>query len=869
MIQKQPLNSFSLKKRSFRLSTKILSVTILAGFTTQGFQPELLAANQSAPMVPGTTSISPDWLQQGKAFYDGGRFLQAVQVLQQAAEVFKNQGDKAQQAIALSNLSLAYQQLGQWAEAQNAIATSLQLLQSESINLETGDRLKLLAQALDIQGRWQFIQGQAEPALVTWQQAAATYAQAGDGMGVTRAQINQAQAQQAQGLYRRALETLKQVQSDLQNQPDSTVKATGFRSLGNALRLIGDLDQSEKVLQQSLTIAEKLSSPQDTSSALLSLGNNARAKQNNKGAIAYYQQAAAAANYPLTKIQAQLNQLSLLAEGKQPSTALNLWQEIQGQLSALPPSRAAVDARINLAKSLMKLSANNSSQTPALPEIAQILAVAIQQAQSLGDPRAQSYALGQLGGLYEMTQQRGSAIQLTQQALVLAQSINAPDIAYRWQWQLGRLLKGEGKTEEAIAAYNEAVNNLQALRNDLASVNPDVQFSFRESVEPVYRQLVGLLLESKTAETSQKNLSKAREVIESLQLAELVNFFRAACLNAKEVKIDQVDIKAAVIYPIILEDRLEIILSVPDAPLRHYTTYLSQTEVDKTADQLRQALVTRTSKRFLPLSQKVYDWLIRPAEADLTKNQIKTLVFVLDGSLRNLPMSTLHDGKQFLLEKYAIALTPGLQLLESQPLTRGNLSALTAGLTEARGGFNSLPSVGVELQKINAQVTGELLLNESFTDTAIQKAIQSSAFPVIHLATHGQFSSKAEETFILTWDDRINVNQLNNLLQSREQRRPIELLILSACQTAVGDKRAALGLAGVAVRAGARSTLATLWYVDDAATAPLMVEFYQQLSNASVTKAEALRRAQLSIMKERRYQHPLYWAPYVLVGNWL
>jgi CHAT domain-containing protein len=140
------------------------------------------------------------------------------------------------------------------------------------------------------------------------------------------------------------------------------------------------------------------------------------------------------------------------------------------------------------------------------------------------------------------------------------------------------------------------------------------------------------------------------------------------------------------------------------------------------------------------------------------------------------------------------------------------------------------------------------------------------------LATHGQFSSKAEETFILTWDDRINVNELSSLLETTDLRRsnPIELLVLSACETAKGDNRASLGIAGVAVRAGARSTLATLWLVNDEATAQIMVRFYQELSQTTVTKAEALRRAQELILQDPKYrQHPYYWAPYVLVGNWL
>jgi CHAT domain-containing protein len=458
--------------------------------------------------------------------------------------------------------------------------------------------------------------------------------------------------------------------------------------------------------------------------------------------------------------------------------------------------------------------------------------------------------------------------------LLRAQSINAPDIAYRWQWQLGRLLNAQGKTESAITAYDSAVKTLESLRSDLATINPDVQFSFRDSIEPVYRELVGLLLQNKGGETDQKNLRQARELIESLQQAELINFFREDCLNATAVQIDQIDPEAAVIYPIILKDRVAVVLSRPKAELRLYTSPATSEQIDETLKQLLDGItiprLQLSRKNFLAPSKQLYDWLIKPAEKDLAASQAKTLVFVLDGPLLNLPMAVLNDGEKFLIEKYAIAYTPGLQLLNSNPLERGELTALKAGISEAVQGFEPLPFVEEEFEKIKSTISGELLLNETFTSEAIQQQIDSVSSPVVHLATHGQFSSKAEDTFILTWDKKLDVNQLNTLLRSREEsgRGAIELLVLSACETAAGDKRAALGLAGVAVRAGARSTLATLWYVSDAATADIMTLFYGSLSDTTVTKAEALRRAQVELLKDSRYQQPIYWAPYVLVGNW-
>ena len=831
-----------------------------------------------APVVqnqPNQTQL----LQQGKTLYEEGKFAEAAAVWQQAAQVYQTQPDKLNQALALNYLCLAYQQLGQWKEAEGAIASSLNLLQTQPNTIPSSLRLPVLAQALNTQGQLQLAQGQGQQALNTWKQATATYTQVGDNSGIIGSLINQSQALQTLGLYRQAKKTLSDVEQALQNQPNTPIKVTGLRSLGNALRVIGDLDQSRQVLQQSLTLAEQLNSPADISAVLLSLGNTARARTDAKSAqeaIGFYQKAATTSSSPLTRTQAQLNQLSLL-ETKQFTEAQALASQIQTQLSNLPPSRAAVYAQINFAQSLARLKQENSASTPSQTEIGQILARALQQAKSLNDPRAQAYALGQLGALYEQTQQWNNAKDLTEQALLIAQTNNAPDIAYRWQWQLGRLLKDTGNIKGAIAAYTEAVNTLQSLRSDLVAINPDIQFSFREGVEPIYRQLVDLLLQSDgTSQANQQNLAQARAVIESLQLAELDNFFRTACLAGKPVQIDQVidqdDPTAAVVYPIILPDRLEVILKLPQQNLLHYKTTVAQSEVEKTIDELRKELTRPfTVRTAQTLSQKIYDWLLRPAQDALAQSQVKTLVFVLDGSLRNIPMAALYDGQQYLVQNYAVALTPGLQLLAPKSLERTQLRALTGGLTEARQNFPALENVAIEVQQIQSEIPGKVLLNQDFTSTSFQKEISSVPFPVVHLATHGQFSSNAEDTYILTWDGRINVNQLNELLRRRDQSQSsaIELLVLSACKTAKGDKRAALGLAGVAVRAGARSTLASLWSVDDESTAVLMSQFYRELAQTTVNKAEALRQAQLSLLQDSRYRYPRYWAPFVLVGNWL
>ncbi len=234
-------------------------------------------------------------------------------------------------------------------------------------------------------------------------------------------------------------------------------------------------------------------------------------------------------------------------------------------------------------------------------------------------------------------------------------------------------------------------------------------------------------------------------------------------------------------------------------------------------------------------------------------------------------MAVLYDGQHYLLEKYNLALAPGLKLVDPKPLTEEALAAIAAGLSQPRHGFGPLRYVRAEVQQIQSTVDSQVLLDQTFTQATLETEINRNPFPVVHLATHGQFSSNPEETFILAWDTPIAINTLNRLLRNSEQNRQdaIELLVLSACETAVGDKRAALGLAGIAVRAGARSTLASLLSLDDESSSVLMEQFYQTLTQSATTKAAALRQAQLALLQNPGYQHPRYWAPYVLVGNWL
>ncbi|WP_226588478.1 CHAT domain-containing protein [Microseira wollei] len=846
-----------------------------------------------------TSTDARSLLQQGRAQADAGRFSEAARLWQQAASEYRQQGDKLQEAMSLSYLSFAYLQLGQLPQAIAAMQQSQTLLQQAS---NQPGATVILAQALNTFGSIQLAMGQTEAALQTWENAANNYDFARDEVGKLGAIINQSQALQTLGLYRRAQALLEQVNQQLQSQSDTLIKATGLRSLGVALQVVGNLERSQEVLQQSLAISQKLGSDAATSAALFSLGNTNRAQENFDAAIEFYRQAAAKATTPLDKTEALLSQLKTLVQQQQWEEAKALLPQIKQAIANLPPSRMSVYAVVNFAQSWIKIAqvsqsvgAGFTNQSPHprdislnppqsassyhqlaisnYQEIAQLLAKAIQQAKQLNDKRAEAYALGELGKVYQLTGQLAEAQSLTEQALLIANGISAEEIAAQMQAQLGEILKYRGDINGSIAAYTNAVKTLNTIRRDLVAMNPEVQFSFLDSVEPVYRELIDLLLQPPLDKgADQKNLKQALEVIEGLQIAELDNFFRQACLDGKPQQIDKIDPRAAVIYPMILKDRIEVILSLPGKRLRNYKTYLPQAEIERNLKKLRGFLsLSAATPEHLSLYGTLYDWLIRPAQTEIAESGVKTLVFVINGSLRNLPMAALYDGQQYLIEKYSIAFAPGLQLLEPHPLATRQIKTLIGGLSEARQGFIALPGVQSEVDLITRKVSSEVLLNQKFTSHSLKRTLSETKTPVLHLATHGQFSSKIEETFILTWDGKLNVAELSEVIGRRNETisDPIELLVLSACQTAKGDKRAVLGLAGLAVKSGARSTMATLWSVNDESTADFMAEFYKQLAKPDSAKSEALRQAQLFLLKQPKYNHPFYWAPFVLVGNWL
>lgn len=516
---------------------------------------------------------------------------------------------------------------------------------------------------------------------------------------------------------------------------------------------------------------------------------------------------------------------------------------------------------------------------------------AVQSTQGVGNARLKSYAFGNLGRLYLKTDRLDQAAEQTAQAIFWAIQADAPESQYQWEWQSARILTIQKRLKKAIQAYQDAIFTLESMGTEISSCYGRPRAELRRAANDLYLMYTDVLLKHASGLRPAEQLEvlkAARETVEKRKVSELREYFHDDCLGATAggaTPIDRLTRDAVVIYPIILPQRLEIIASFPpsadraaDRPrgsrpaaiLRHYVTAVDAQTLNQTAADFRAALEDKDSQRYLEPARRLYQWLVRPVAPDLARSRPETLVFVPDGALRNIPMGALYDGSSFLIQSYAVAVTPGLLLTRPAALHPGKMKVLAVGISSAFRGFEALPGVADELRAIAATCPAKVLEDEEFSSANLEAALHDDQYNVIHIASHGKFSGAVEDSYILAADKRLTFEDLSGYVGLyRFRKQPLELLALSACETAAGNDQAALGMAGLAVKIGARSVLATLWAVDDRAAARLVTEFYRQLHRPGVSRAIALKLAQQKLLEEPAFSHPGYWSPFILINNWL
>lgn len=650
-------------------------------------------------------------------------------------------------------------------------------------------------------------------------------------------------------------------------------------------------DEAQALLDQALPTAQGVARGR----LLLIAGQLAEQRGQRDAARAAYTEAQSLANAQSVPALGLQQRAALLAARLEPET------QRRAALAALEP-------RVQQPELLVPLG----QQAAGLGDSALAYRAFDRVRRSSAAPRLQAQALEGLAGLYEADKRRDEALRLNQQALELLPRLSdsqQAELRVRLEFRQARLRSGAA----ALAAYQRAANQLEAVRGDWPIETESGQSSHQTLFAPLYQGLVdGLLRQAERTPQDQGPLRRARDAIEQLHQAEIQDYLGDRCeVDAIKGGASQpLPPGSAAIYPVLLADRVELLVEDAQGLALLHSPAPPQ-QVREQALALAKALRDRADG-FEPNSRALYTALIRPLEPWLAARGIDTLVWVPDGPLRLLPMGALHDGKVYAVERWAIVSTLGLTMTNTQKpraLDRAGGQTLLAGagefgpvvgrlahetwvqplLRSISGGAAAgapppsdavqqerlrealaLPGVGEELSSLQ-QLTGARTLRDTrFTVQGVGQAMQGGGYRVVHLASHGVFGGSAATSYLLAYDDLLTLPNLQGLLQSDAARRqPIELLSLSACQTAEGNERAPLGLAGAAIKARARAVLGSLWPVDDNATVRLMGGFYKGWLQDGQGKAGALRQAQLALLRDPASRHPFYWAPFALIGNWL
>lgn len=489
-------------------------------------------------------------------------------------------------------------------------------------------------------------------ALPTAIPALAAAAPTGDSAQPLDVLLQQADAYEARGQYRNALAVLRTAQP-LADSLDPARRAALLGALGKALWLTGATEEARRELERSIALARQANASRIAAASLNDLGNLAAERGDGHAARAAYEDSlhlARQAQDSALVATVLINAARLEARAGDARRAETRLAEAARAVEALPDSHDKAFDFLAIGQLRRNLPGAAAAQRA---RAVQDFTAAETLARRLGDQRNPSYALGYQGQWQQEEGHAAEALALYRQAVFAAQQADAPELLYRWQWAIGRLLKAQGDRDGAIVAYQQAVANLQAIRQDFTLDRSRGAGSFRTSVGDAFVELADLLLQraarSATPAAREADLLAARDTMEALKTAEVRDYFQDECvtaLQARTVALDRPPPQTAILYPIVLPDRLELLLQSP-AGIRQVTVRVDRATFTGVVYEFRRYLEKRTSREYLPLAQQLYGWLIQPVQSELDAQHIETLVIAPDGPLRTIPMAALHDGQVF------------------------------------------------------------------------------------------------------------------------------------------------------------------------------------------------------------------------------
>ncbi|MEH1920747.1 CHAT domain-containing protein [Nostoc sp.] len=888
----------------------------------------LLFGQVVSAQTPNATVL----VQQGIKDYNAGNFFNAIKNWQEALNQDKN--NPSATAVVNENLARAYQQVGENKEAIASLSAAIRDYGAVT-NIEQVGRMKSeLAQVYSNLGQPRkaiaLLCGQlvdkpkisenqpSQEIKCTPESAAQIAIKYNDKRGQVAALGILGEAYRLIGSYDQAIYYL-----DAAPKISPEYKSLVFNSLGNAYKSRGQLRELQADSANKASIFSK-----EKEFTKKSVDDYQRANKYFQDSIKF----ARDEKQPIAEMRGLLNLIQLGSQTNKSKIINNeefdkTLKDALKVLETLPDSATKVYGEIDLAY-LQRDAKGTSPFTNCPTQLVlssnmqlNLLENSILTSKKLQDNHLISYSNGALGHFWECSPdnekalKNKKALKYTQAAIVAADNkLSAKDSLYLWEWQAGRILDREKRKEEAIASYQRAFDTLEDIRSDILTAERDVQFDFRDVVRPLYQTLaqsrLDLLGVGAIADKERANeLSAVVKTIDALKLAELQNYFGNDCilsaLNPKQVgellKDNSVAFQnTGFLSSIILKGKTGILLQLPNQatkfkwiedPNQEGTNKIvSSDKLQEKIAEFRTGLV-KGQEEFnydTTTAAELYDWIIRPMLSDIKPEKVKTLVFIQDGFLRSVPMAALYDSqeKKYLVETYAIATTPSLRLTTPKARDRSTQKALILGLTKKATidgkTFDALVAVPDEVSAVQSIFPNHTdLIDQDFFPESFQQTLDKTTYPIVHIASHAQFGIIPEDTFIVTGkNQKLTISQLENSLRNLNSKSDgVELLTLTACETAVGDDRATLGLAGVALQVGVKSAIASLWSVTDESTSELVKTFYTNYRNAGMSIAEALQQAQIKMIHPKnlppseemnpRYNNPAYWAPMIAIGNWL
>lgn len=721
-----------------------------------------------------------------------------------------------------------------------------------------------------------------------------------------------------QGNYALAAKEFETVLSQAEKKGDKLIQAMAAAALGYNFYLVRDDNNAQKLLEQAGVLAQPLKTPALSGLIEDYLGMVYLTRQQPEKAALLFTNAlknARLAHDESLELGIRLNQVKLELE---PLNRLNLLETISTSLLKSGDNQIKTKLLLNCGEQLLSITETDftEAQKQQLIKLSyQVLDKAFQLTDSKEQLRLHSEAEGYLARLYSQQQRNQDALLWLDKAIFDAQQVNAVDLLTQWETQRAQLLHNNGELIAATESYKRAAKHLADIRYALPVNLHNGKSSIKQIIDPIYRGLADVLLlqaaRTSSAEDKQELLREAIDSMEIIKQTELEDFFKDRCLIDEKESVnlkDKILPGMAILYPVVLPDRIEILFRAGDSTkFEQQSTSVSDTDVIDTAMQMTDYLRYGRGN-YRPDSRKLYNWILKHYATIMKAKGINMIIYVPGGALRQVPLAALLNGKKFVAEDYITVTLPGLTLKkQSEADNNRKQHALIAALSKPDGpsvdellkdsvagvfgerGITeessssknnnnpetrstlvkalSLPGVSNEVTALQKDMVNTTLMNQTFTYGGFKQAVGSGDYSIIHIASHGYFGTSADNSFVMTYDHNLKLGDFQVLLSNKNiKKTPINLLTLSACQTADGDDRALLGFSGIAIKTNALSAIGTLWSVDDAATAMFMKAFYSDLTKDP--KAEALRQAQLSLLKNNDTRHPHYWAPFILVGNW-